>query len=269
MDTFYNLGKFKQDGIELPAYLHSSVQSNNAGVFTGTDSYWISPRDKDFGPNARYYQYNVAEAKKLVQAAAGGSGTVDTVANYPLTPGYGDPFIKQMQVFIDMAKEAGLNIGSNNPNFNVDFRPQFADSPGDFDGVTTRFRPAGGIYDPVEVAVYEYVPNAGNGFSGFFAEGSSWKQGDARITDLLRAARKEFDEKKRISMLRDFQRLDAETQYQASFPGTASSLQLAWPGVRNIGVYREAGGIGLGLTGDAAYSRMNIWLDQTQAPFKA
>jgi hypothetical protein len=133
--------------------------------------------------------------------------------------------------------------------------------------VTTRFRPAGGIYDPVEVAVYEYIPNAGNGYSGFFSEGGTWKQGDSKVTDLLRSARKEFDEKKRIAMLRDFQRLDAETQYQASFPGTASGLTLMWPGVRNYGVYREAGALGAALTGDGANSRLNIWLDTTQPPF--
>ena len=193
--------------------------------------------------------------------AVSGSGKVESVANYPLIPGYGDAFIKQMSVFIDMAKEVGLEIASNNPNFNVNFRPQYADSPGDFDGVTTRFRPAGGIYDPVEVAVYEFIPNAGNGYSGFFTEGGTWKSGDPpNTTTLLKKARSEFDEKKRIALARDFQRMEAERQYQPSFPGTASGLLLAWPALRNVSVFRDAGNIGTA-TGDGALSRVNLWLE--------
>jgi ABC-type transport system substrate-binding protein len=264
IDTFYNISTFARDGIALDGYQHSAFQANNAGVFSGRDSYWLDPKSKDFGPNQKYYQYNVAESKKLVQAVSG-SGKVESVANYPLVPGYGDPFIKQMSVFIDMAKEAGIEIASNNPNFNVDFRPQFADSPGDFDGVTTRFRPAGGIYDPIEVAVYEFTPNPGNGFSGFYAEGQQYKGGDPEYTALLKKARSEFDDKKRIALGRDFQRIEAERQYQPSFPGTASGLLLVWPAVRNVMVFRDAGVLG-GLTGDPALSRVNLWLDPSLPP---
>jgi ABC-type transport system substrate-binding protein len=260
VDTFYNVSRFAADGVQLNSYLHTAIQANTAGVFAGLESYWLNPRDKSFGPNAKYFQYDVAEAKKLV-AAAGFANGVEATANYPLTPGYGDAFIKQMDVFIDMAKAVGINLVPNNPNFNVDYRPKFADSPGDFDGVTTRFRPAGGIFDPVEVAVYEFVPNAGNAFSGFFADGSSWKQGDPKYTDLLKKARQEFDEKKRIGVLQDFQRIEAENQYQPSFPGVASGLSLVWPAVRNYNVNRiEPGG--------GALSRTNLWLDTTLPPFK-
>ena len=64
-DTFYSLSKFASERIALSSYLHTGIQANTAGV-SPLESYWLNPRDKDFGPNARYYQYNVAEAKKLV-----------------------------------------------------------------------------------------------------------------------------------------------------------------------------------------------------------
>lgn len=266
VDTFYNVGRYAAEGIALNAYLHTAVQANTAGVFAGLESYWLNPRDKEFGPNAKYFQNQVAEAKKLV-AAAGFANGVEATANYPLTPGYGDAFIKQLDVFTDMAKAAGITFIANNPNFNVDFRPKFGDSPGDFDGVTTRFRPAGGIFDPVEVAVYEFVPNAGISYSGFFSEGSSWKQGDAAYTTLLKRARQEFDEKKRISLLQDFQRMEAENQYQPSFPGVASGLSLAWPAVRNVNVNRlEPPAF---VVSGAALQRVGVWLDTTLPPFKS
>jgi hypothetical protein len=116
--------------------------------------------------------------------------------------------------------------------------------------------------------VYEFSPNPGNGFSGFNSDGGTWKSGDAEYTALLKKARSEFDEKKRIAMARDFQRMEAERQYQPSFPGTASGLLLAWPALRNVMVFRDAGVLG-GLTGDPALSRVNLWLDPAQPPNKA
>jgi len=101
------------------------------------------------------------------------------------------------------------------------------------------------------------------------AEGGTWKSGDAEYTTLLKKARSEFDEKKRIALARDFQRMEAERQYQPSFPGTASGLVLLWPAVKNVGVFRDAGFIGTAPTGDGALSRVNLWLDPTQPPNKA
>jgi ABC-type transport system substrate-binding protein len=257
MDTFYNLSSFATEGIELDSYLHSAFQANTGGVFSGLESYWLDPRSKDFGPHAKYFEYNVEEAKKLVAAAS--PGGVESVLTYPLTPGYGDAFIQQQEVFQDFARAIGINFTPNNPNFNVDFRPKFADSPGDFDGITARFRPAGGIFDPVEVAVYEYIPNAGNGYSGFMADGQQWKGGDPTYTALLRKARQEFDTRARIEQAHEFQRLEAEHQYQMSFPGTASGLTLLWPAVRNYNVFKKEN--------DQSSQRTNLWLDTTKPPF--
>ena len=86
LDKLYNLSQFAKDGLEAEAYWHTSIQANTAGFFAGENSYWLNPKGKDFGPNAKNYQYDVAEAKKLLAAAGFASG-LETVFRTPLAVG--------------------------------------------------------------------------------------------------------------------------------------------------------------------------------------
>src|SRR5262249_18442541 len=58
----------------------------NTHVGAGWDE-WLDPFGNQFGPNARYYRQEIAEAKKLLQAA-GVNGKLKTKFYYP-ADGYG------------------------------------------------------------------------------------------------------------------------------------------------------------------------------------
>jgi hypothetical protein len=76
--------------------------------------------------------------------------------------------------------------------------------------------------------------------------------------------RLEFDDKKRQAIGNDLQRYLGEKQYFIAFPGGANGFDLAWPAVRNRGVYLGDGArpVSASPTGNAT-----LWLDKTKAPF--
>jgi len=57
LDVFMNVSKFKAEG--LPVETRWATHLN-----PGFIGWWLDPKSKDFGPNARYYQHDVAEADR-------------------------------------------------------------------------------------------------------------------------------------------------------------------------------------------------------------
>ena len=63
-ETWYNVPKFTSQG--LPVDTRLELARVKADEFAG---WWLDPKGKDFGPNAKYYKHDLAEAKKLMAAA--------------------------------------------------------------------------------------------------------------------------------------------------------------------------------------------------------
>jgi hypothetical protein len=58
IDTFYNVASFEKSGLDMATGLSTAVRCDSPG-------WWLDPKGKDFGPNAKYFKYDLAEAKKL------------------------------------------------------------------------------------------------------------------------------------------------------------------------------------------------------------
>ena len=72
----------------------------NTSIPWALSEWWLDPRGPDFGPNAKYFKYDPAESRKLLAAAGYPDGLkVDMIAS----PGYGQPFVQQHNVVIDIA----------------------------------------------------------------------------------------------------------------------------------------------------------------------
>jgi peptide/nickel transport system substrate-binding protein len=243
LNTIYNTDRFAAEGIDLGQFWHTCIPAN-----FGKD-YMLDPRtDEGF----KYYQYDPEEARALIEAAGVGDNFAPRM-NF--TTGYGDRHATEVQLIMNFGTEVGINFEPYSAGFTTDFRPDYANRQGDFPGVTARFRPAGGIFHPVEMMFTEYVPAPGIEFTGFFAEGSNWKDGDPAYTDLLSKARVDFDVEKQKSLMAEFQRMEAENFYQFSFPGTTEILGTNWPAIRNFNVW--TGGTPRGLY---------LWLDDSREP---
>src|SRR6185503_1523757 len=77
------------------------------------EGWYLDPRGKNVGANAKFFNHDIAEAKKLV-AAAGNTG-IKTKVSYPAPPYYGGDFYKLADIGINMVRDAGVFTFDVNP----------------------------------------------------------------------------------------------------------------------------------------------------------
>jgi ABC-type transport system substrate-binding protein len=247
IDANYNVSAFSKQGIELETRW-------NTPVYNVADGWWLDPKGKDFGPNAKYYKFDLAEAKKLVIAAGYANG-LDIDAPYVTTGQYGANFNRQVEVVMNFAREAGMRMNAKPIDFNTDWRPKVADTQGDFEGISFRIFPEGSS-DWGDRLYSVYHPKGGLNYTGLFnTDTSSWKNGDPKLTEIIEKVRTEFDTGKRQDLIKEFQRAEALEMYRPRFPGSAAGIDVVWPVVRNQGVEPGA---------DIAY--VGQWLDPSKPP---
>src|SRR5207302_7200595 len=79
-DSLLNVSRFRSDGIPVETRWRTHY-----GTGAG---WWLDPKGKDFGPNAKYFQHNPGEAKKLL-AAAGYPNGFEVTSNQVTGPELG------------------------------------------------------------------------------------------------------------------------------------------------------------------------------------
>jgi peptide/nickel transport system substrate-binding protein len=211
---------------------------------TAWKGWWLDPKSKEFGPTAKYLQFDVAEAKKLLTAAGFPNG-VDTDVHFPAS-GIPTAFYQQYPALVGMVSDSGLfRITLDPVNYNVDWTPKYRTIRGQFVGVGT-WSPATGYPDPTNEL-----------FAVHHSSGGLFQGGDAKMDDLLKKALAEFDVKKRQALVHDVQRHEAEGTFYTRIGG-ASGFGLTWPVMRNVRVWR-------GGTGRVAAT---IFLDPERPPLK-
>ena len=124
--TFSAIDAYKKEGI--------SVETRWANIAGFKQA--IEPRDKDFGPSAVNYKYDVAEAKKLLTAAGFANGmSIDA-------PRTQTDSVPRYDAILGMLKDGGINTNVKIWNATTEFTPRVFDRHGDFDGIA--FHPAAG-----------------------------------------------------------------------------------------------------------------------------
>ncbi len=246
IDTFYTVSDYRSQGLPMETVWNSVLRCDDFG-------WWLDPQGRDFGPNAKYYKRDIAEAKKLV-AAAGFPNGLDTNGHYVSTGQYGRDHERMIQVQIGMAAEAGIRIKSVTHNYTSEWGPKYRDANGNFDGIAwlniSVLSDAGAILGMFNLK--------GSLFKGFSADGKSTFAGDPYLNDLTTKIKQEFDRPKRFALAHELQRYVAKTQHYTRFPGGASGFNLGWPAIGNFGVYR------LGTNPD-----LSLWIDQGRPPLKS
>ncbi|HLF78951.1 MAG TPA: ABC transporter substrate-binding protein [Dehalococcoidia bacterium] len=253
IDAFSNVSAFEKEGLPVETYYYTSM-----GYVPGVT---LDPRGKDFGPNAKYYTHDIAEAKKLLSAAGFPSG-FEYTNHWPNFPGFGAAFPKQVAVMESFQQEIGLKVSSDPIDYNLKYLPEYVTQRGKHEGVLIAL---GAVTspDPVDYYVWRYYSKAGVTSGAIFQDqGSGDGAGDPKVDDLIDRAKGELDPKKQGAILADLQRYLGGMQYTVGSPGNATSFDLAWPAVKN---YLTFQGDSRGAPTSFYYT---WWLDETQAPLK-
>ena len=151
IDTFYNTTKFKAAGYPQQSRWNTHVSS-------GWESYWVDPRGQDLGPGAASFQYNVAEAKKLL-SAAGVTTPIETDFTYIATGEYGTGFPKNAEVIKGMMEADGLfKFKQVNPAY-AEYVSKIYYAKGDFKGVAVG---ATTTYPDIDQFMFAYFHSAGS-----------------------------------------------------------------------------------------------------------
>ena len=253
IDAFYNVSNFEKDGLSVDTRWNTALPLDFPG-------YWIDPQGKEFGPNAKYYERNIDEAKKLMAAAGFGSG-LSIKSNRITTNAIGDLY-RHAEAMEGMALDGGFKIAVNAVDYGTDYVPKIRDANGQYEGIafhsvtgTTPWR-----LHPISALAAEYWSKAGVTFKGFSTTGKNDQKGDPAVDAIIEKARLEKDINKQKAYAGDLQRMLAKSMYGMIAPGAATLFALAWPAVRNFQTYRST-------PSPAAGTHYGLWLDQTKPPF--
>jgi ABC-type transport system substrate-binding protein len=210
----------------------------------------ISPLNKDFGPNAKYYMLNLPEAKKLLTAA----GYPDGFTTDVLYRADGQAVFSQWDALVGMLAEGGVKS-----NVKVIDRGEWNDKVrngrGDWNGYSFDL---GGASPSVAAFLWRRYGSGGTVFAGFDPNGKDRLRGDPKVDDLTNKMIREPDGEKRQALIDEFLRYMAGTMYEVPAGGQAAGFRLVWPTVKNFGVFRAIH--------QAVEQDIHIWLDQTQPP---
>jgi len=251
IDAFYNVSNFKKDGIDVATRYNTAISGEWA-----PSGEWLDPLGKDFGENAKYFKYNIAESKKLLSAAGFPNG-FETTMRYPATVQYslvryGEPWSGQLQQILKVNLDAKTD-------YTKDYIPNLRDANGKYEGLgmhsVTGSTPQ--RISPESDLSAQFWSKGGVTFHGFGTNG----QGDPALDAIIAKARAEFDAKKRTALIHDAQKYLGKAQWALSQPGGGATFNLVWPAVGNYFAWTNH------TWGPAAYWTYKMWLDKTKAPF--
>jgi len=248
IDTTSNAEKFRSQGLPLPTRWNTLIP-------TGDEPFWLDPQGSDFGANARYFKYDPAEAKKLVQASGRGP-TVAADWNIVGSPEFGPEYRQNAELFKGVW-EAGSDFKFRTVahDYTTVFAPKFNLYPAggrQFDGLGL-MAPAP-FPDPDLYLLNYYMPGApASKFELDYPKDAQWES-------LVRAQSIELDAKKRLSIIQDLQRLHAGKMYTISGAGTAREFWLWNPRVMNVGAYASRF-----FDAPASAEFVHFWLDASKS----
>jgi ABC-type transport system substrate-binding protein len=211
VDTFYNVPNFRAAGLPAEGLWHTHDYAGQPN--------WIDPQKNasELGEGGKFFQFNVAEAKKLISAAG--------------RDGFAFPFeyqtgavSKQYETIAGMIRDGGLRPEVKVIDSATHRRFQASAGFG-FDGMWPQ---TNGGHNEESWFLNMYHPG------GKFTISS---QPIPVISDMALAIRKETDKNKRNAMIKDIQKRLAVEMPNFLLPGYAVGFTLSQPWHRNYSVF--------------------------------
>jgi ABC-type transport system substrate-binding protein len=244
-----NVDRFRKEGLDVPTAWHSCL---GAG-----ETWWLDPKnEKVFGEHAKWFKYDVAEARKLL-TAAGYANVIDTKFTLSGTPGQGS-FSRPSELLVGMWNDSRVfSFKINYVDLNAVFRPQYHYNYNRHEGVAIG---GGGSAYPDIDGNLQVNFRSGQDRTGYVAADG---KPDAYVDGLIEKQRVERDLQKRTALMHEFQRYFASKMYTLFEPGDALGLELAQPWFGNWRAFSSRSGTG-NEGSNMSESGMYYWIDNSK-----
>jgi peptide/nickel transport system substrate-binding protein len=241
IDAEFSVKQLQQQGLEIESRWNSHL-----GV--GWEPAWLNPQSGDFGPNAKYFKFDLSEAKKLLTAAGHPNG-FDYDFHFT-SNGYSPAYVRDAEILAGQLQEAGIRAKMLAEDYNSVFIAG-SRAEGKFTGARLSVTaPSNG---PAEQISTYFLSTGGQG------QHMPAFQTEPDVDAAIQKMRQEFDNTKVIQLVHDFQRDMAKRMRNIWQAGSTPSLTMAWPWVGNYGAYRTFNTVA---TGSDLLTR--YWYDETK-----
>ncbi|WP_322796039.1 ABC transporter substrate-binding protein [Tepidiforma sp.] len=222
LDLAYNVKKLKEAGLDV------SERWNNL-IPAGLVRFWLDPLSTAQGETSKYFKYDPAEAKKLLEAAGYPNG-FETVYQYTANR-YGSAFNTVAEANIQYLNAIGIKTTTDVQDYSSKYITQTF--TGNFTGI------AFGYETP--------FPEAGSYPIRFFTDNplNHSRIKDPELEDLARKQQRELDFEKRKELFYEIQRKNAAKMWyipQNQGAGTAWTGYREW--VKNVEIQTVPGSYG-------------------------
>ncbi|HLF76859.1 MAG TPA: hypothetical protein VJB57_05155, partial [Dehalococcoidia bacterium] len=241
-----NIKGFEREGVPMESGWHSHVP-------TTWPTIWLDPKGTKLGEGAKNFQFNPAEAKKLLEAAGKYGMEVPYTYHSNGTGGFGgEVLVKQNEVISQMLQQAGhFKLKIDTLHYVNEYRPKFLWNKGDFEGISGN-HPLGGWPD-WDLALFSgFTPGSRN----------DWvrTQLPNGVHELMVQHRRESDPNKKKALMETWQKQLAKDLPIVPHPGQASGFALQHPWLGNGGYFQNWSG------GAAAETLIQAWYDKSKDP---
>lgn len=235
-DLAYNTSELKAAGLDVS-------EAWNNYVPAGMTRWWLDPQSADHGASGKNFNYDVAEASKMIAAIP---GATDEVTYQYTANRYGSTFNKVAEANIGFMQDIGLDIKVQVQDYSSVYITNT--SNGVFDGIAFGY----------ETPFPEVSPYMSRAF-GVDEQGEPQLKNRGRIIDqdIIEITKKqavEVDPEARRELIWEFQRINATHMYYVpNQAGAGTNFTAYQPNVRGI---RQTRGYGAGVETVA-----HLWLD--------
>src|SRR5262249_11900821 len=143
----------------------------NTALVATYEGWWLDPKGKDLGPNARYFQHDIGEAKKLLTAAGYPNGLQNVNSNYVTGPELG-PQPKLAEIIDGFIREAGITSKVHSIDYASEYIPLYRDGRGQFEGWAYMSASTATGSDPIGALASQFWAK-GASFAGFSTSGKN------------------------------------------------------------------------------------------------
>jgi peptide/nickel transport system substrate-binding protein len=253
IDTFYDVAGSKKRGM--------SYETRWSNMIAVGWPEWLDPKSKKMGypDNApgKWYRYDPAEAKKLLNAAGYANG-INTVGFY--FTGQSSDFMRRVQVTLDYFQRIGVRCQLEGQDYYTQFIPESV-LKGNAKGIG--FTPSG-EFNEVDQMLYDHFMPQRNYWdppgqvSG--PEGTSNRNpanfADATISELIEKQRRTLDMEERKGIIHDIQVRLSDLMWEIPWNGEADTVySFTYPWVMNERVWRAV-----------PDNSIHLWIDPKKAP---